>query len=113
MKSGAALLGAVVLCALATPADAKRFTAWYFGVDGGASFAEDLEVVTYTVRPGPPGTASTLTSDSNGWAGFVTAGYGFANDWRFELEGGYRTSDIDTIITAGVETPFDGDSQEY
>ena len=43
MKRGAALLGAAALLALSSPANAGRFTAWYFGVDGGANWVEGVD----------------------------------------------------------------------
>ena len=113
MKRVAALWGAAALLAFTTsPAEARRFTQWYFGVDGGASWVEDIDVSTYTNPPGPPGVAQTNTVDQ-GWAAFATAGYAFNNNWRVELEGGYRANEFDTNIIGGVETPMDGDIREY
>src|SRR5580765_7161926 len=89
MNCRAALLGAAALLALTSPASASRFTAWYFGVDGGASWAQDVDALVFAT-PGPvPLTASSFQFDL-GWAAFANAGYSFDNNWRVELEGGYR-----------------------
>ena len=67
MKRGAALLGAAALLALSSPANAGRFTAWYFGVDGGANWVEDVDALVY-VTPAPPPAAAHRVSTST-WVG--------------------------------------------
>jgi len=113
MKCRAALLGAAALLALSSPASAGRFTAWYFGVDGGASWVEDLDVTAYgTPLPLPVG-ASGLDFEM-GWAAFASAGYSFDNNWRVEVEGGYRHNEIDTVTPPALPAvALDGDVTQY
>ncbi|MCE9523305.1 MAG: OmpA family protein, partial [Alphaproteobacteria bacterium] len=101
------------LLALSSPASAGRFTAWYFGVDGGASWAEDLDVSVYgTPLPLPVG-SSGIDFDM-GWAAFVSGGYSFDNNWRVELEGGYRHNDIDTVTPPALPAvSLTGDVAQY
>ena len=114
MKRGAALLGAAALLALSSPANAGRFTAWYFGVDGGANWVEDVDALVY-VTPAPPPAAAHAFDFDLGWAAFATAGYSFANNWRVELEAGYRHNEVDTITPppAGPAVSLDGDLNQY
>jgi OmpA-OmpF porin, OOP family len=49
-----------------------------------------------------------------GWAGVLSVGYGFGNGLRLELEGSYRTNDIDTIKGApGRYSRAGGSAQSY
>jgi OmpA-OmpF porin, OOP family len=112
MKRGAALLGAAALLALSQPASAGRFTAWYFGVDGGANWVEDVDALVY-VGAVPPAAAHAFDFEL-GWAGFATAGYSFSNNWRVELEAGYRHNEVDTITPpAAVAVALDGEVDQY
>lgn len=114
MKRGAVLLGAAALLALSSPASAGRFTAWYFGVDGGASWVEDVDALVYATPALPPATASTFDFNM-GWAAFATAGYSFANNWRAELEAGYRHNEIDTFTPPlpGLPVSLDAELNQY
>jgi OmpA-OmpF porin, OOP family len=114
MKRGAALLGAAALLALSQPANAGRFTAWYFGVDGGASWVEDVDALVYAAPALPPASASTFDFDM-GWAAFATAGYSFSNNWRMELEAGYRHNEVDSVSPppAGPAVALDGELTQY
>jgi OOP family OmpA-OmpF porin len=112
-RGGAALLGAAALLALTSPASAGRFTAWYFGVDGGANWVEDLDISVYST---PVLTSNAELDFDMGWAAFASAGYAFRNSgWRVELEGGYRYNEVDTITPAAlpVATPIDADLSQF
>ena len=37
-----------------------------------------------------------------GWVGVLSVGYGFGNGLRLELEGNYRTNDVDKVSVSGV-----------
>ena len=43
-----------------------------------------------------------------GWAGVLSVGYGFGNGLRAELEGSYRTNDVDNIKVNGINAPRAG-----
>ncbi len=102
------------MLALTSPASASRFTAWYFGVDGGASWVEDLDVLAYAT-PGPVPLTASSADFGLGWAAFASTGYAFANSgWRAEIEGGYRHNDIDTLTPPALPAvQVDGDLNEY
>ena len=40
-----------------------------------------------------------------GWAGVLSVGYGFGNGLRLELEGSYRSNDVDNIEVRGINAP--------
>jgi outer membrane protein OmpA-like peptidoglycan-associated protein len=54
-----------------------------------------------------------------GWAGFATFGYGFENNWRIEVEAGYRSNDFKATVGYGyapmteVAAPYLGDVLIY
>ena len=113
MTYRAALVSAAAVLALAVPASASRLTSWYGAVEGGANWVEDFELEQYVTPLGPPATSSTLHEDM-GWAALGAIGYSFDNNWRFEVEGGYRQNGFDTLTpAAGVAAPATGDLAEY
>jgi outer membrane protein OmpA-like peptidoglycan-associated protein len=61
----------------------------YVGAAGGGSFLNDIS-------PNGGG-ADTKSQFDNGWVGLGTAGWGFGNGFRAELEGGYRRNDLSGV----------------
>ena len=112
MRSKFILLGTVAALSLISTSNSNAHNqGWYIGLEAGANWIGDndftisqdfsapsdmLKATTY--GHGPDGGA--LDFDT-GWAGLVTFGYGFDNNWRIELEGGYRSNDF----TAGINGP--------
>lgn len=104
-----AILGAVAAIALTGPASAERLTSWYGAVEGGANWVEDFELQQYVTPLGPPATSADLHSDT-GWAAFASLGYGYDNNWRFEVEGGYRHNELSELTpSGGLPAAIDGD----
>lgn len=91
------LLGSAIALASAGAANAGHFNGWYIGLEGGANWMSDNDAAWGVVNP-PTGPVS-MDFDT-GWTALVTAGYGFAENWRIELEGGYRHNEIDSISGA-------------
>jgi outer membrane protein OmpA-like peptidoglycan-associated protein len=77
---------------LSTNAEAgHRPTEWYVGLEGGVSLVQDADVVVLPLAP-------KLEAEFNtGWSVFIDAGYRWENNWRVELESGYRQNDVDCV----------------
>jgi outer membrane protein OmpA-like peptidoglycan-associated protein len=104
MKTKLILLSTVAaLSVVAAQQSQAHHHGWYIGLEGGANWAGDNDIAfDFGNPPAPPPTF--LTSDfDTGWAALGTVGYAFDNNWRIELEGGYRDNDID--IFAGGPVP--------
>lgn len=110
----AAFLGVAAALVLMGPAaNAARLTSWYGAVEGGANWVEDFELQQYVTPLGPPATSSNLHQDL-GWGALASIGYGFDNNWRLELEGGYRNNNFETLTpSGGIPAPAIGEMTEY
>ena len=87
------LLAGVAMAGLfAAGAAAAEPNGWYGAIDAGWHSA-DVD----TAR----GVNFVVEED---WAGFARLGYRFTENWRVELEGGYRPGDTGPIIGAGDAT---------
>ena len=94
------LLSALAPLALASGAVAGE--GWYFGLEGGNNWIDDTSVVR-VINAGPP--FATEFGFDSGWAAFLTIGHKFSSRWRLELEGGFRSADLDTatvVVGDGV-----------
>lgn len=98
MTTRTLLLGAVASLAFAATAGAYERNGWYVGLEGGGSWIDEI-VGDRAFDLAPPGgfvdVDPGVVSLETGWAAFATVGYGFGNRFRLELEGGYRSNDID------------------
>jgi OOP family OmpA-OmpF porin len=92
-----ALLAATLL-SLPMAANAQgwdpRVQGFYLGLGGGANYlqGQDDSVLGTNVDVG----------FGWGYVGVLSAGYGFGNGLRLELEGSYRQNDVDTVKAAGI-----------
>ena len=113
MKTGSLVLATLGMLAATGPAAAERFTSWYGAVEGGGNWIEQFELEEYLTPPaGPTNTAMMRTEP--GWAAMVTVGYAFPEEWRLEVEGGYRQNGLDTILPAsGITSPIDGHFRNF
>jgi len=114
----ALLATAAVLVVAPVAALAQPISGPYVGVAGGINIVQDADVSTSGgqvsngdggFRPVPPQTG-TVEFDT-GWAGFLTLGWGFGNGMRVELEGGYRSNDVDSITLGGTRATGVGGRQ--
>jgi outer membrane protein OmpA-like peptidoglycan-associated protein len=71
-----------------------RVQGFYMGAGLGANYLQD----TSTTIAG----RSTNFAFEWGYAAVISAGYGFGNGLRLELEGNYRQNDTDTINAGGI-----------
>jgi outer membrane protein OmpA-like peptidoglycan-associated protein len=97
LKKLAIAAGATALTAGAAGATVDK--GWYIGLEAGVNEATDLAFAAVRL-PAPAVAAGDLQQDF-GWAGFATAGYAFDNNWRVELELGFRTNDIEAACLPG------------
>jgi outer membrane protein OmpA-like peptidoglycan-associated protein len=99
MTTRSLLLGAVASLVFVSAASAYERNGWYIGLEGGGSWVDDLDGVR-SFDAAPPGGLVTTTPGTapfeTGWAALGTVGYAFrTNNFRVELEGGYRDNDVD------------------
>jgi opacity protein-like surface antigen len=73
---------------------------WYGAVDAGYHTIDTIESRSQTV-----GSRFDFEVEDD-WAAFARLGYRFDQNWRVELEGGYRSNDIELIDNpdAGIPT---------
>jgi outer membrane protein OmpA-like peptidoglycan-associated protein len=81
--------------ALATGANAgHRPVGWYVSAEGGANWIDNADVSFNT------GFEIEAEFES-GWALFAEVGYRWENNWRLELEAGWRENDVDCVNFGG------------
>ncbi len=109
MKSKLVLLGtaAALSVAAASHSEARNNQGWYVGIEGGANWVDDNDgFVAFST--GFFTVPDTISFDT-GWSVLATVGYGFDKNWRLELEGGYRSNDVDLLSTFFASTTSSGD----
>ena len=72
---------------------------WYGAIDAGYHTIDDVEFVSNTTGR----QFDYQVEDS--WAGFARLGYRFTENWRVELEGGYRGNDIEAAFSPNAGIP--------
>jgi OmpA-OmpF porin, OOP family len=115
MRFSHLLLGGVSALAFAGTAQAAQFKGWYVGIEGGANWVSDVDVL-YT-RTFNDAFATSDTADAafgDGWTMLATVGYAFSNQLRVEVEGGFRSNDVAaTFFVSSVFVTMDGDLDEF
>jgi outer membrane protein OmpA-like peptidoglycan-associated protein/outer membrane protein W len=92
--------GAAAAMALSAGAASADPLGWYGAIDAGWHKAENVSAYDFD------GTGSEYEFDmSDDWAAFGRLGYRFDQNWRVELEGGYRGADIETVRKNGGGLP--------
>jgi opacity protein-like surface antigen len=71
---------------------------WYGAIDAGYHTIGTIEA------DGQRGPQFDIESTDD-WAAFARLGYRFDQNWRVELEGGYRSNDIESVINPVAGTP--------
>jgi OmpA-OmpF porin, OOP family len=85
------ILGCAAAAVMSAPALAHP-KGWYIGLSGGANWVAHSDWLGGPVGGVMTGTGFEVDSDT-GYAVLGTVGYRFKNNWRAELEGGYRFND--------------------
>ena len=85
--------------ALSAGVAAAEPNGWYGAIDAGYHTMDDVEFTSTT-------TGREFDYDTaDDWAGFARLGYRFTENWRVELEGGYRSNGIDGIVSPNAGIP--------
>ena len=87
------VMGAVASMALGATANAAT-PGWYLSLEGGANWIDDWSPVV------SKGQVADVQFDT-GWAVIGSVGYAFTQNWRTEVELGYRKNDISTVSMVG------------
>jgi outer membrane protein OmpA-like peptidoglycan-associated protein len=89
LLAGAALVASAIL--IAPDSSAQQTNGLYIVGGLGANWLRDADTTGTGVN--------TKYEFETGWAGIVGVGWGYGNGIRVELEGGYRTNDVDKAST--------------
>jgi OmpA-OmpF porin, OOP family len=107
----ACLLGATAIVSLSGMAVASPMNGWYVGLEAGANWRGEVDQhqVAFTGAE-----VNHWFDFDTGWGLLGTIGYAFDN-WRFEVEAGYRENDIDHFQgTLGTNFfPIEAGSTEF
>lgn len=107
----ASALGLSIYALGANAAAGQRPQGWYVGLEGGVNWTEDADVF-YDNGLGGGGTFEA--EFDTGWAVFATVGYRFEDNWRLELEAGWRENDVDCVGGPGPCAPGNwGDTSQF
>jgi outer membrane protein OmpA-like peptidoglycan-associated protein len=101
--------------ALLFQASAATFDGWYIGFEGGANWIGNAGIA-YDLDVNVNNVTSDLAEASfeTGWAAFATAGYAFTNNWRLEIEAGYRSNDASArFVVSDTFRQFEADVDEF
>jgi outer membrane protein OmpA-like peptidoglycan-associated protein len=84
--------------ALADNANAgHRAHGWYAALEGGVNWIDDS-----SLDFSPPGPINWSADFEAGWAAFVEVGYRWENNWRLELEAGWRENEVECVSFGGA-----------
>src|SRR5262245_12058185 len=107
MKTKTILLGSAAVAlatSLTAPAQAARYHGWYLGIEAGANIVQDWDFTSRTITATPHQHRDTANFET-GFALMATLGYAIEN-WRLELEGGYRDNDVENYVTHVFASTF-------
>ena len=93
------LAGVAMAGLLAAGAAAAEPNGWYGAIDAGYHTLGDVETISQTTSA-----AFNIGTEAD-WAAFARLGYRFDANWRVELEGGYRSNEIELIDRSGPGLP--------
>ena len=96
------LLLAATLLAAPLAAGAQPVEGLYLGAGAGLNFVPDLNDQGVRLRTRDPG-----------FAGVLSLGWGFGNGWRAEIEGNYRTDEVDRLSLNGARVGGSGYYDRY
>src|SRR6266700_2483822 len=93
------LLGSVALVALTGTAQAGHdgLHGTYFAIEGGANWVQDNGFVDQHFNTSSTTVGHHYPTFDTGWAVLGSVGYAFENNWRIEVEGGYRHNGLNKM----------------
>jgi opacity protein-like surface antigen len=103
MKRTTLLLSTAAALALCSPAQAEGLKGWYVGIEAGANWVDDTDHQMLGTQITPHTHFINFDYDA-GWAFLATVGYGVTENWRVELEAGYRKNDGDRLEFSPTES---------
>ncbi len=107
-----AALGVATPVALAHTAAAQPVSGFYTAIGGGYSIEDGQKIkniiINNVLQP-----YEARIGLHNGFAGNFSAGYGFGNGWRLEIEGDYDQNRFDEIKANGGDAVLHGEEQKY
>ena len=110
LKTISIVAGAAALAA--APAYATIDKRWYVSLEAGWNNKSDVDFSAFQVPSGA--TSEGTLSFDDGWLGLLSAGYAFENNWRVELELGYRKNDLDGVCFVGAPClPTFGEATQF
>ncbi len=117
MKLQTTLLAGAATLALVSNASAGELRGSYAAIEGGAGWVGSERFFQATAVTNVITASATYDADfDTGWAIFGTLGYAFSNNFRAELEVGYRRNEIEGLReigpVPGALSP-DGDLSEF
>ena len=107
MKSKRAFAAAVLSLFSALPAAATE--GWYLSLEGGGSWVKDWEHTRTLETWCGPVVKEAVAELEAGWAAFGAAGFGIDN-WRVEVEGGYRQNNLEAYVLKWRGPKIDGEA---
>lgn len=108
MNTKRACFASVLSLMCAWPAAATE--GWYLSVEGGGSWVREWEQLRTLETYCGPQFKEALAEFGTGWAAFGAAGFGIDN-WRVEVEGGYRQNDLQGYVLKWWGPKADGDGE--
>jgi len=107
-----ALAGATLSLFLAASHEARAADGWYASVEGGAVWVDEWEHLRTKVYRCYSVTTPAEAVFETGWAALGALGYAMRN-WRVEIEGGYRSNELETYEKNGWSVePVSGELTE-
>jgi len=109
------LLSGAAIAAAMPMASAGELRGTYFALESGASWVQSESLTQrLAFTTGATATAQLQGEFDTGWAVLGSVGYAFDNSVRVELEAGYRTNDLDQLLTiGGAPIATGGDFSEF
>ena len=107
MRFRVALLAATLLAA-PFGAQAQPFRGFYIGAGAGWNYRESVDTTGFQIVPFRP-----KIDGQSGFGALGSAGYGFGNGWRLEVEGNYRYSTISRISGTPLPGVAGGEFKTY
>jgi OOP family OmpA-OmpF porin len=95
-----ALAGATLSLFLAASHEARAADGWYASVEGGAVWVDEWEHLRTKLYKCYSVTTPAEAVFETGWAALGALGYAMRN-WRVEIEGGYRSNELETYEKNG------------
>src|ERR1700754_2136688 len=89
--------------ALSAGAAAAEPNGWYGAIDAGYHTVDDLYLQSQNTSGASPAFEFEV---EDSWAAFARLGYRFNENWRVELEGGYRDAgDLGSVVNPAGSNP--------